>query len=60
MILTRRGLLVDIFLTRRLLKSLAFCEFVSANFEHCLEHYFREYRACFMKKMADMYQTREA
>ena len=33
MILTRKRLLVDIFLTRRLLKSLAFCEFASVNFE---------------------------
>ena len=33
MILTRKRLLVDIFLTRRLLKSLAFCEFASINFE---------------------------
>ena len=37
MILTRKRLLVDIFLTRRLLKSLAFCEFASANFEPCSE-----------------------
>ena len=35
MILTRKRLLVDIFLTRRLLKSLAFCEFASVNFEPC-------------------------
>ena len=33
MILTRKCLLVDIFLTRRLSKSLAFCEFASVNFE---------------------------
>ena len=32
-ILTRNRLLVDIFLTRRLSKSLAFCEFASVNFE---------------------------
>ena len=32
-ILTRNRLLVDIFLTRRLSKSLAFCEFTSVNFE---------------------------
>ena len=32
MILTRR-LLVDIFLTRSLSKSIAFCEFASVNFE---------------------------
>ena len=32
-ILTRKCLLVDIFLTRRLSKSLAFCEFASVNFE---------------------------
>ena len=34
-ILTRNRLLVDIFLTRRLSKSLAFCEFASVNFEPC-------------------------
>ena len=33
MIQTRKSLLVDIFLTRRLSKSLAFCEFVSIDFE---------------------------
>ena len=33
MIPTRKRLLVDVFLTRRLSKSLAFCEFVSVNFE---------------------------
>ena len=33
MILTRERLLVDIFLTRRLSKSLAFCEFASFDFE---------------------------
>ena len=33
MIVTRKRLLVDIFLTRRLSKSLAFCEFASVNFE---------------------------
>ena len=33
MIVTRKRLLVDIFLTRRLSKSLAFCEFASINFE---------------------------
>ena len=33
MILSCKRLLVDIFLTRRLSKSLAFCEFVSVNFE---------------------------
>ena len=32
-ILTRNRLLVDIFLARRLSKSLAFCEFASVNFE---------------------------
>ena len=32
MILIRKRLLVDIFLTRRLSKSIAFCEFVSVNF----------------------------
>ena len=31
-ILTRKRLLVDIFLTRRLSKSIAFCEFASVNF----------------------------
>ena len=35
-ILTRNRLLVDIFLTRRLSKSLAFCEFASVNFEACI------------------------
>ena len=33
MILTRKRLLMDIFLTRRLSKSLAFCEFASVDFE---------------------------
>ena len=33
MILPRKRLLVDIFFTRRLPKSLAFCEFASVNFE---------------------------
>ena len=33
MILTRKRLLVDIFVTRRLSKSFAFCEFVCVNFE---------------------------
>ena len=33
MILTRKRFLVDIFLTRRLSKSFAFCEFASVNFE---------------------------
>ena len=33
MILTRKRLLVDIFLTRRLSKALAFREFASINFE---------------------------
>ena len=33
MILTRKCLLVDIFLPRSLSKSLAFCEFASVNFE---------------------------
>ena len=33
MILTHEGLLVDIFLTCRLSKSLTFCEFVSVNFK---------------------------
>jgi len=33
MILTRKRLLVDIFLTSRLSKSLAFCEFANVNFE---------------------------
>ena len=33
MILTRKRLLMDIFLTRRLSKSLAFCEFASVSFE---------------------------
>ena len=33
MILTRKRLLVAIFLTRRLSKALAFCEFASVNFE---------------------------
>ena len=38
MILTRKRLLVDIFLTRRVSKSLAFCELINAsvNFESCL------------------------
>ena len=35
-ILTRNHLLVDIFLTRRLSKSLAFCVFASVNFEPCI------------------------
>ena len=35
MILTLKHLLVDIFVTRRLSKALAFCEFVSVNFEPC-------------------------
>ena len=35
MILPRKRLLVDIFFTRRLPKSLAFCEFASVNFEPC-------------------------
>jgi len=35
MILTRKRLLVDIFLTCRLSKSLAFYEFASINFEPC-------------------------
>ena len=35
MILTRKRLLMDIFLTRRLSKSLVFCEFASVNFEPC-------------------------
>ena len=35
MILTRKRLLVDIFLTRRLSKSLAFYKFASVNFEPC-------------------------
>ena len=35
MILTRKCLQVDIFLTRRLSKSLAFCEFASVNFKTC-------------------------
>ena len=38
MILTRKRLLMDIFLTRRLSKSLAFCEFASVNFEPCADH----------------------
>ena len=33
MVLPRKRLLVDIFFTRRLPKSLAFCEFASVNFE---------------------------
>ena len=33
MILTRKRLLVDIVLTRRLSKALAFCEFASVNFD---------------------------
>ena len=32
---THKRLLVDIFLTRSLSKSLAFCEFASVNFEPC-------------------------
>ena len=36
MILTRKCLLVEIFLIRSLSKSLAFCEFASVNFEPCL------------------------
>ena len=39
MILTRKCLLVDIFLTRSLSKSLAFCEFASVNFEPCIVHH---------------------
>ena len=35
MILPRKRLLVDIFFTRRLSKSLAVCEFASVNFEPC-------------------------
>ena len=35
MILTRKSLLVDIFLNRTLSKSLALCEFASVNFESC-------------------------
>ena len=35
MILTCKHLLVDIFLTHRLSKSLTFCEFESVNFEPC-------------------------
>ena len=35
MILTRKRLLVDIFLTRRLSRSLAVCESASVNFEPC-------------------------
>ena len=35
MIQTRKCLLVDVFLSRRLSKSLAFCEFASVNFEPC-------------------------
>ena len=35
MILTDKCLLVDIFLTRRLSKSLTFCKFASANFDPC-------------------------
>ena len=35
MILTRKHLLVDIFLSRRLSKSHAFCEFASVTFEPC-------------------------
>ena len=39
MILTRKRLPVDVFLTRRLSKSLAVCEFASVNFEPWLaEH----------------------
>ena len=37
MFLTRKHLQVDIFLTRRLSKALAFCEFASVNFEPCLQ-----------------------
>ena len=37
MILTRKRLLMDIFLTRRLPKSLTFCEFASVNLEPCRE-----------------------
>ena len=33
MILTRKRLLVEIFLTRRFSKLLTFCEFASVNFE---------------------------
>ena len=40
MILTRKRLLVDIFLTLRLSKSLAFCEFTSVNFK---PWYFRKH-----------------
>ena len=36
MILTHKRLLVDVFLTRRLSKPLAFCEFASVNFEPCI------------------------
>ena len=36
MILTRKRFLVDIFFTRRLSKSLAFCEVASVNFEPCM------------------------
>ena len=36
MILTRKRSLMDIFLSRRLSKSLVFCEFASVNFEPCL------------------------
>ena len=39
MIPTRKRLLVDVFLTRRLSKSLAFCEFASVNFEPCYRVY---------------------
>ena len=35
MILTHKRLLVDIFLTRKLSKSLSLCEFASVNFEPC-------------------------
>ena len=33
MILTRKRLVADIFLTRRISKALAFCKFASVNFE---------------------------
>ena len=38
MIPTRKRLLVDVFLTRRLSKSLAFCEFASVNFWPCITY----------------------
>ena len=38
MILTNKRLLVEIFLTRRLPKSLAFCQFASFNFEPWMRH----------------------